>query len=65
MVTVIPVSREEMALMSKLDRGVKFMRAKENPRFDIAIDKHKKLKKEMLKDILDKKQEVVLLEEAA
>lgn len=49
---VISVSKEDMRTMSSLDRSVISMRSKGNPRFDTAIDKHIKLKKEYLKQII-------------
>lgn len=51
---VINVTREEMRLMSSLDRGVSYMRAKGDPRYNTAIEKQRSLRKEILKDIIEK-----------
>jgi len=55
MATIIPVTQKDMSFMSLLEEGISNMRSKNNPRFDIAIDKHKQWKKDILKDIVSKK----------
>lgn len=51
MTTIIAVNQDQMRLMSTLDKGVKFMRSKGDPKFNVAIEKHKSLKKEVLEEI--------------
>lgn len=52
MTKIFNVSKEDMRTMALLDKGIIHMRSKNDPKFDVAIDKQKKLKKDYLKQII-------------